>query len=47
MPTKTLKRVVNGDLPVGPDKYYGGDQLAWEFNIGFKHSKLFKLARVA
>ena len=29
------------------DKYYGGDQLAWEFNIGFKHSKLFKLARVA
>ena len=27
MPTKTLKRVVNGDLPVGPDKYYGGDRL--------------------
>jgi hypothetical protein len=29
------------------DKYYGGDQLAWEFNIGFKHNKLFKLAGVA
>ena len=29
------------------DKYYEGDQLCWEFNIGFKHSKLFKLARVA
>jgi len=29
------------------DKYYGGDQLAFEFNIGFKHNKLFKLAGVA
>lgn len=29
------------------DKYYGGDQLAWEFNIGFKHKKLFKTAGVA
>ena len=29
------------------DKYYGGDQLAWEFNIGFKHNKLFKTAGVA
>ena len=29
------------------DKYYGGDQLCYEFNIGFKHNKLFKLAGVA
>jgi len=30
-----------------PDLYYEGDQLAWEYNIDFKHKKLFKLAGVA
>ena len=30
-----------------PDLYYDGDQLAWEYNIAFKHKKLFKLAGVA
>ncbi len=29
------------------DKSYQGDQLCWEFDIPFKHKKLFKLARVA
>ena len=27
MPKETIKKVINGDLPVGPDKYYGGDGL--------------------
>ena len=27
MPKETLKKVINGDVPVGPDKYYGGDGL--------------------
>ena len=27
MPKETLKKVMNGDVPVGPDKYYGGDGL--------------------
>jgi len=29
------------------DKAYEGDQLCWEFDIPFKHRKLFKLAGVA
>ena len=29
------------------DKSYQGDQLCWEFDIPFKHKKLFQLARVA
>ena len=27
MPKETIKKVINGDLPVVPDKYYGGDGL--------------------
>ena len=27
MPNEALKKVINGDVPVGPDKYYGGDGL--------------------
>ena len=27
MPKETLKKVANGDVPTGPDKYYGGDGL--------------------
>ena len=27
MPKETLKKVINGDVPTGPDKYYGGDGL--------------------
>ena len=23
----TIKKIANGDLPTGPDKYYGGDGL--------------------
>lgn len=30
-----------------PDLYYEGDQLAWEYNIDYKHKKLFQLAGVA
>jgi len=27
MPKETLRKVINGDVPTGPDKYYGGDGL--------------------
>ena len=30
-----------------PDLYYQGDHLAWEYNIDYKHKKLFQLAGVA
>ena len=29
------------------DQYYEGGQLAWEYNLAYRHKKLFKLARVA
>ena len=29
------------------DKYYEGGYLAWEFNLAYRHKKLFKLAGVA
>ena len=29
------------------DLYYQGDHLAWEYNIDYKHKKLFQLAGVA
>tara|TARA_B100001564_G_C20652389_1_gene677502 strand:+ start:381 stop:671 length:291 start_codon:yes stop_codon:yes gene_type:complete len=27
MPVDKIKKVINGDIPTGPDKYYGGDGL--------------------
>ena len=27
MPADKIKKVINGDIPTGPDKYYGGDGL--------------------
>lgn len=29
------------------DDYYEGGQLAWEYNLAYRHKKLFQLARVA
>ena len=29
------------------DQYYEGGHLAWEFNLAYRHKKLFKLAGVA
>ena len=29
------------------DQYYEGGQFAWEYNLAYRHKKLFKLARVA
>ena len=41
-----IKWIIDAD-GLEHDKYYGGDQLAWEYNIEFRHRKLFKLAGVA
>ena len=29
------------------DDYYEGGQLAWEYNLAYRHKKLFQLARIA
>ena len=41
-----IKWILEAD-ELEPDFQYDGDQLAWEYNIEFRHRKLFKLAGVA
>ena len=41
-----IKWIIDAD-ELEPDYRYDGDQLAWEYNIEFRHRKLFKLAGVA
>jgi len=41
-----IKWILEAD-ELEPDYRYDGDQLAWEYNIEFRHRKLFKLAGVA
>ena len=41
-----IKWILEAD-ELEPDYRYGGDHLAWEYNIEFRHRKLFKLAGVA
>ena len=41
-----IRWIIDAD-DLEPDYRYDGDQLAWEYNIEFRHRKLFKLAGVA
>jgi len=41
-----IKWIIEAD-ELEPDLHYQGDHLAWEYNIEFRHRKLFQLAGVA